>query len=124
MSDRVFATPLVRLALTGLAAGLFSGLFGVGGGAVAVPLLVIWLGFGEREATATSLAAIVLIAAVGAGAQAEHGLLHVRDAALVGIPAVGGVLLGTKLQQRLAGPAIAICFAVVAVAAAIELVLR
>ena len=43
--------------------GLFSGLFGVGGGTVIVPLLVLWLGYEEREATGTSLAAIVLIAA-------------------------------------------------------------
>ena len=124
MSDRGFDSPLVRLAVIALAAGLFSGIFGVGGGAVAVPLLVIWLGFGEREATATSLTAIILIAAVGAGAQAAHGLVNARDAALLGIPAVAGVLLGTKLQQRVAGPAIAICFAIVAGAAALELVLR
>ena len=124
MADRAGGRRVWRLALIGAAAGLFSGIFGVGGGAVAVPLLVIWLGFGEREATATSLAAIILIAAVGAAAQAAHGLVHARDAALVGVPAVAGVLAGTRLQQRVQGPAIAICFAVVAVAAALELVLR
>ena len=42
-------------------AGLFSGLFGVGGGIVIVPLLVLWLGYDERRATGTSLAAIVVI---------------------------------------------------------------
>src|SRR3954467_7471585 len=58
-------TPLVcrpmhrtlQLAVVGTAAGLFSGLFGVGGGAVIVPLLVLWLGYGERVAAGTSLAA-------------------------------------------------------------------
>jgi len=124
MAEGAAAQRTGRLAVVGLAAGLFSGIFGVGGGAVAVPLLVIWLAFGEREATATSLAAIVPIAAVGAGAQAAHGFVHPLDAALVGIPAVAGVLLGTRLQQRVQGPVIAICFAVVAVAAAVELVLR
>jgi hypothetical protein len=115
---------LARLAAIGFAAGLFSGIFGVGGGAVAVPLLVLWVGFSEREASATSLALIVVVAAVGAASQAAHDLVHVGDAALVGIPAVGGVLLGTRLQQRVEGPVIAVCFALVATAAAIELVLQ
>ena len=50
---------LLRLAVAGTAAGAFSGLFGVGGGVVMVPLLILWLGYGEREATGTSLAAII-----------------------------------------------------------------
>src|SRR5687767_14688059 len=54
---------LPQLAVIGTVAGLFSGLFGVGGGIVMVPLLVLWLGFEEREATGTSLAAIIVIAA-------------------------------------------------------------
>ncbi|HUA11557.1 MAG TPA: sulfite exporter TauE/SafE family protein [Solirubrobacteraceae bacterium] len=113
-----------RLAAIGLLAGLFSGIFGVGGGAVAVPLLVLWLGYDERRAAATSLAAIVLIAGVGAAAQAAHGLVSVRDALIVGVPAVGGVLFGTWLQQRVRVTAIAVSFTVVAVVAAVELVLK
>ncbi|HEX7610406.1 MAG TPA: sulfite exporter TauE/SafE family protein, partial [Solirubrobacteraceae bacterium] len=57
----------LRLMLIGTLAGLFSGLFGVGGGSVIVPLLVLWLGYEEHAATATSLAAIVFIAAFAAG---------------------------------------------------------
>jgi uncharacterized membrane protein YfcA len=63
----------VRITLIGTAAGFFSGLFGVGGGTVMVPLLVVWLGYGEREATGTSLMAIVLIAAAGSAIQAAYG---------------------------------------------------
>src|SRR5436190_24193249 len=59
-----------KLAVIGTAAGLFSGLFGVGGGTVIVPLLVLWFGYGEREATGTSLAAIGIIAAGGAAVSA------------------------------------------------------
>jgi uncharacterized membrane protein YfcA len=55
----------LKLIVIGTAAGLFSGLFGVGGGIVIVPLLVLWLGYDERAATGTSLAAIVFIAAYG-----------------------------------------------------------
>ena len=54
---------LVRLAVIATGAGAFSGLFGVGGGTIIVPLLILWLGYEEREATGTSLAAIVIIAA-------------------------------------------------------------
>jgi uncharacterized membrane protein YfcA len=85
----------------GTLAGLFSGLFGVGAGSVIVPLLVLWLGYEERGATATSLAAIVFIAAFAAGVQGLYGNVDVRDAALVAVPAIGGVLIGTWLQQRL-----------------------
>src|SRR3712207_3551028 len=63
----------LKLALVGTLAGLFSGLFGIGGGLVIVPLLVLWLGYGEREATGTSLAAIVIIAGVAAAAHAVYG---------------------------------------------------
>lgn len=108
----------------GTAAGLFSGLFGVGGGSVIVPLLVLWLGYDERAATATSLAAIVFIAGFGATAQSLYGNMHVLDAALVGVPAVGGVLLGTWLQQRVDVRSISLLFAAVLLASAIELVLR
>jgi uncharacterized membrane protein YfcA len=79
------------------------------------------MGYGQREATGTSLAAIACIAAFAAGVQGVYGNVHVLDAALIGIPAVGGVLLGTWLQQRLASRAIALLFAGVLVASAVEL---
>jgi hypothetical protein len=113
-----------RLIAIGTLAGLFSGLFGVGGGTVIVPLLILWLGYEERSATATSLAAIVFIAGFAAAVQGLYGNVHVLDAVLVGVPAVAGVLLGTWLAQRLAGNAIALLFAAVLVASAVELVLR
>ncbi len=113
-----------KLVAIGTLAGLFSGLFGVGGGSVIVPLLVLWLGYEERGATATSLAAIVFIAAFAAAVQGLYGNVDLLDAALVGVPAVGGVLIGTWLQQRLQASAISLLFAAVLVASAVELVLR
>jgi hypothetical protein len=106
----------------GTLAGLFSGLFGVGGGSVIVPLLVLWLGYDERAATATSLAAIVFIAGFAAATQGLYGNVDVLDALLIGVPAVAGVLLGARLQQRLHTRAIALLFAAVLVASAAELV--
>lgn len=114
----------LKLMMIGTLAGLFSGLFGVGGGSVIVPLLVLWLGYGERAATATSLAAIVFIAAFAAGVQGLYGNVNLLDAALIGVPAVGGVLIGTWLQQRLQARSISLLFAAVLVASAVELALR
>lgn len=111
----------LKLAAIGTAGGLFSGLFGIGGGTVVVPLLILWLAYPEREAAATSLGAIVLIAAFAAGAQGLYGNVDVVDGLVVGIPAVGGVLAGTWLQQRLAADTIAYAFSLLLVAAAIHL---
>src|SRR3954449_11535447 len=91
---------LVALGVTGTAAGVFSGLFGVGGGAVIVPLLVLWLGFEHRRATGTSLAAIVVIAGVAAIVQGVYGNVDVRRGLLIGLPAMGGVLAGAVLPRR------------------------
>jgi uncharacterized membrane protein YfcA len=113
-----------RLAAIGTLAGLFSGLFGVGGGTVIVPLLILWLGYEERMATATSLAAIIFIAAFAAATQGLYGNVRLLDAAAVGIPAVVGVLGGAWLAQRLPRRAIALLFAAVLVGSAVELVLR
>jgi uncharacterized membrane protein YfcA len=114
----------LRLTAIGTAAGVFSGLFGVGGGSVIVPLLMLWLGYDERAATGTSLAAIVFIASFAAATQGLYGNVHVLDALLVGVPAVGGVLLGTWLQQRVRARTISLLFAAVLVASAVELILR
>jgi uncharacterized membrane protein YfcA len=114
----------LKLVAIGTLAGLFSGLFGVGGGSVIVPLLVLWLGYEERRATATSLAAIVFIAAFAAAVQGLYGNVDVGDAALVGLPALGGVLVGTWLQQRMNGRTISLLFAAVLVASAVELVVK
>ncbi len=115
---------LLKLALIGTAAGAFSGLLGVGGGSVIVPLLILWLGYGEREATGTSMMAIVIIAAFGVVLQGAHGNVNLGDAALVGIPAIAGALLGTALQQRIPERAISLVFAGLLVAVAVELVVR
>lgn len=103
-------------------AGAFSGLFGVGGGTVIVPLLVLWLGYGEREATATSLAAIAVIAVLAATLHGVQGVVDVQKGLLVGLPAVLGVVAGTAAQQRLSPRFVAGTFAVVLVLGAVLLV--
>ena len=113
-----------KLAVTGSAAGLYSGLFGVGGGSVIVPLLVLWLGYGERRATGTSLAAIFVIAILGTLTQGAFGQVDVGKGLLVGGPAVVGVLFGTWVQQRVPQDAIALMFAVLLIVVGVDLVLK
>jgi uncharacterized membrane protein YfcA len=101
----------VRLVLIGVLAGLFSALFGVGGGIVVVPLLILLARYDARPAMATSLAAIGLIALVGTVTYALHGELKPGAAAVVGLPAAVGAVLGTSLQQRLATRTLSLAFA-------------
>ena len=89
-----------RLVAIGVTAGVFSALFGVGGGIIAVPLLVLVAHLGEREATATSLGAIGITALAGVVVFALRGEVDVGYAALVGLPATVGALVGTTWQQR------------------------
>jgi len=113
---------LARLAVIATFAGAFSGLFGVGGGSVMVPLLILWLTYGEREATGTSLAAIPLIAVIGAALQGVNGNVDVPKALLVGVPAIAGVVAGAALQQRVSVRVVAGLFALLLVVSAILLV--
>jgi uncharacterized protein len=114
----------LRLAAIGTLAGIFSGLFGVGGGTVIVPLLIFWFGFGERLATGTSLAAIVIIGLLGALAQGGiYGNVHVATGLLLTIPAVLGIVLGTAIQQRISQRAVSYLFAVLLAAIAVYLVI-
>ena len=116
---------LLKLAAIGTLAGVFSGLFGVGGGTVIVPLLIFWFAYGERLATGTSLAAIVLIGLLGALAQGGiYGNVHVLTGLWLSIPAVVGVVAGTAIQQRIPQRAISLLFAALLVAIAIELIVR
>ena len=115
----------LKLAAIGTLAGIFSGLFGVGGGTVIVPLLIFWFGYGERLATGTSLAAIVLIGLLGAVAQGGiYGNVHVLTGVLLAIPAVLGVVMGTAIQQRIPQRAVSLLFAALLVSVAIELILK
>lgn len=84
----------------GLLAGMLSGLFGVGGGTVIVPLLVLLLRFDQRLAAGTSLAAIVPTAAVGVISYAAHGSVGWIPALLLAAGAVVGAQIGTWLLPR------------------------
>lgn len=100
-----------RLAAIGLVAGIFSTLFGVGGGIIVVPLLAGLVAFPAHAAAATSLGAILVTAAAGVVLYAMRGEVEPWYAALVGLPAVVGALAGAHLQQRLSGRTLTLAFA-------------
>jgi len=111
----------VRLLLIGLVAGFFSAFFGVGGGVVIVPLLMLVGGYELRSATATSLGAIAITATAGVVVYAFHGDVQPVYAALVGVPATAGVIAGTALQQRLPVRTLSFLFAALLVGIAIRM---
>jgi uncharacterized protein len=91
---------MLRLALIGLVVGFFSGLFGVGGGIILVPLLIVFVGFTQRRASGTSLAAVLPTAVSGMIAYAAHGSVDWTAGALLAAGAVVGSLLGTWLLHH------------------------
>ncbi|HEV2819871.1 MAG TPA: sulfite exporter TauE/SafE family protein [Solirubrobacteraceae bacterium] len=106
----------------GLVAGLASGLLGVGGGAIIVPGLVIFLGLGQIEAEATSLLAIVPTALVGAWRQRSYGNVRLDEGARLGLLAVAGAVAGVLLANVLPVRLIELAFAALLVVVAVQLV--
>jgi uncharacterized membrane protein YfcA len=111
----------VSLVLIGLAAGFFSALFGVGGGIIVVPLLLLAGRWQERPAMATSLAAIGIIALAGTVSYGFHGELKPEAAAMVGLPAAFGAVAGTAIQQRVANRTLSLLFALLLLGIGVKL---
>ena len=112
-----------KLLLIGFVAGVFGALFGVGGGIVIVPLLLVLVAFDQRRASATSLAAILVSSIAGASTYAFHGDVKPGAAALIGLPAMVGVVAGAWLQQRISVDRLTYLFALVIGAVGIRLLL-
>jgi uncharacterized protein len=85
----------------GLAAGVLSGMFGVGGGILFVPTLSLVIGLSHLEAQATSLAAIIPVAVIGAWRQNERGLVRWRASLAIGLASAVGVIGGAILADNL-----------------------
>ena len=92
---------LIPLLVTGVVGGFLSGFFGVGGGIIMVPLLMMWAKFDQKRASATSLLAIVPTSLVGAMTYASNHQVDVLVAVFVAIGAIVGAPLGSKLLRVL-----------------------
>jgi uncharacterized membrane protein YfcA len=97
----------------GLAAGVTSGMLGVGGGILFVPGLVFFLGLSQLSAESTSLLAIVPVAVVGAWRQHHYGTVRLRDGLIVAALSPLGVLLGVWLSNNMSERALELSFAAV-----------
>ena len=115
---------MIEAVAIGLVAGVVAGLLGVGGGALFVPALTIFLGLDQLDAEATSLLAIIPVALVGAWRQHGNGNVEVRTGlvlgALAALGATGGVALANALPQR----ALEVGFALLILGVAAQLVRR
>ena len=92
---------LMLAIVAGVGAGILAGLFGVGGGVIFVPTLVLVFSFHQLDAQATSLAAIIPVAAVGAWRQTSDENVYWRGAMIMGIGAAAGVLFGAEVATRI-----------------------
>jgi uncharacterized membrane protein YfcA len=115
---------LLGLVVFGLAAGVSSGLLGIGGGVIFVPGLVIFAGESQLEAEATSLLAVVVVAIAGAWRQHGYGNLRLRDGILVGVLSPVGVAAGTVLANTVSERTLELGFAAVQVYFAYRLIRR
>jgi uncharacterized membrane protein YfcA len=112
---------VIEAGVLGVGAGLLSGLFGVGGGILFVPALILAADLSQVRAEATSLLAIVPVAALGAWRQHRYGNVDLRAAALLGLLSGLGVLAGVALANALPQGALRKGFAVLALGIAGEM---
>ena len=104
----------------GAAAGVLAGLFGVGGGILFVPALLM-LGLDQHQAEATSLLAIVPVVLVGSWRQNRYGNVRWRPVWKLGLGSLAGVVAGGLLAERLAPGSLQRLFGVLMIAIAFEL---
>jgi uncharacterized protein len=114
----------VAVAVIGLCAGVLAGTFGVGGGILFVPTLVLALGLTQVHATASSLLAILPTALVGTWRLERQGHVDLRVAATIGVASIGGVQGGVLLAEALPGTVIRRLFGILVLGTAVQLVLR
>ncbi len=115
---------LLVLILIGLAAGVFSGFFGIGGGVIIVPALIYLLGFSQHRAIGTSLA--ILLPPVGLGAVIEyyrHDNLDIKAALIVALGLFLGGWLGAAISNQISGPYLRLAFGAFVVILGLSLIL-
>lgn len=115
---------LVLAVILGVAIGVLAGLYGVGGGILFVPILVLFFDFGQVEAEATSLLAILPTVAAGAWQQQRYGNVRWRPALIIGIAAIAGVQAGVLLAYWLPEDVLRRLFGLLILAVAAQLVWR
>ena len=114
---------VVKLVVVGLIAGILSGLFGIGGGIVLVPLLVYVASFDQHRAHATSLAAGMFFAAAGAALYSFSGDVDIEAGVFLAVGALAGAPVGAHLMHRTPEGRLKVAFGVLLVVLSVTLVL-
>jgi uncharacterized protein len=115
---------LVLIVVLGIGTGVLAGLFGVGGGILFVPILILFFDLGQVEAEATSLLAILPTVAGGTWRQHRYGNVHWRSALLIGLVAVVGVQAGVLAAVALPEDVLRRLFGLLMLGAAAQLAWR
>jgi uncharacterized protein len=115
---------IIGAVVIGFAAGMSSGLLGIGGGVIFVPGLVFFLSQSQLEAEATSLVAIIPVAIVGALRQRGYDNLRVRDGLAIGLLALPGAAGGALLADAVSERALELGFAAIQIVFAVGLARR
>ena len=113
-----------KLAAIGVCGGLLSGLLGVGGGIVMVPLIVLWTAYGQRDAHALSLGAIIPISLASVITYGAAGKVHYGEAAALAVGAVAGARIGAGALARIDEKQLKLVFGVFLAAAGILMLVR
>lgn len=114
--------PTVLYIVIGLAAGVLSGIFGIGGGVVIVPALIYLGGFTQHRATGTSLA--VLLPPIGIGAMWEyyrHDNVNMPAAMVIAAAVFAGGWLGAMVANRVSGPYLRLAFSIFVISLGLNL---
>jgi uncharacterized protein len=119
---------ILWLLLTGVAAGILSGMFGIGGGVVIVPMLIFLLGVSQQTASGTSLVALLLpVGILGVIEYYKSGKIttdHIQYGLLIAVGLFAGVYVGTKISLSLSEDTLRKAFAVLLVFIAVRLWLK
>ena len=119
MSAALFA----GVALAGVVVGIFAALFGVGGGLLMVPFIVLVLDEGQHVAEGTSLLVMIATALVGALAHTRRGYVDWKGAGVVGVAGIAGAVAGALLALGTSGDVLRRAFGVVLVVVGLRLIL-
>lgn len=115
---------IVLLVVVGAAVGTVSALFGIGGGLLMVPFMVLVMGFDQHLAQGTSLAVIIPTAAAGVIAHHKRGFVNFRLAALMAVGGIAGVYGGSQAALAIDGSTLRLIFGLVVIALGLRLVVQ
>lgn len=115
---------IVLLVVVGALVGVVAALFGIGGGLLMVPFMVLVLGFDQHLAQGTSLLVIIPTALAGAIAHHKRGFVDLRVAALMAAGGIAGVYVGSQIALATSGGTLRFVFGLIVVVLGVRLIVR